>query len=500
MVSFTGSEINDENYKHFKENGFSNFMFFSHNLTTYDKVAKLCVDLQRIAYDNAKIPGFISIDQEGGMVSRLFSGATHFPSAMAVGASGIEDVAFKMGRMVGSELRNLGINFNLAPVLDVNTNPDNPVIGVRSFSENPSKVAEMGVSYIKGLQESRVIATGKHFPGHGNTHIDSHLGLPEVTSSREKLEHTELVPFLKAIESGVMAIMSAHIIFPALDSNKIPATLSKKILTDYLRIQLGYDGLIISDALDMKAISAKYTVKEACIKAIQAGVDLLCLSGHGDYQRQTEGYQAVVEAVKCGIIPEETIDISFKRIMKTKNKIGLLSTNHFSAISQESYKEHEEFAQTISKCSIIIQKNDLQLLPLQTNNILVISTPPVRANIADDSIVRIRSFAQIAHEKRGWDYKEVSVNPSTLEREDLLSKVNNYDVVIFATYNAITYQNQIILANALIEKKKEVVFVTLRVPYDILHIPQAKTYIHAYEYTNRSINNVLEIVSGDIGV
>ncbi len=492
MVSFHGAEVNDESYKHFQESSFSNFVFFSRNLTTWDRVESLCKDLYKIARENSNIPPFLSIDQEGGMVARLFSGATHFPSAMALGVSGIDRVAYTMGCMVGKELRNLGINFNLAPVLDVNNNPNNPVIGVRSFSEDPRVVAEMGVDYIKGLQESGVIATGKHFPGHGNTNVDSHIGLPVIERSIAELREVELIPFARAIEQGVMAIMSAHIIFPSLDPSRTPGTLSKPILTDLLRKEMGYKGLIISDALDMGAIAERYTIGEACVQAIEAGVDLLCLSGSGNYEMQSEGYRYTLEAVQQGRLDESLIHRSYSRIVEAKGQIGLCFD--YEEEPKSHYESHEMLANEISKKSITIQRDDLNLLPLGDKRIFVISTPPIRANIADDSIVQIRSFAYIANEQRGWDYKEIDVDPSNEDIEGILVEARKYEVVILATYNGILHKNQIALANRLRAIKDEVVFVTLRVPYDIQQIEGAGTYIHAYEYTNRSIVRVLDLI------
>ncbi len=493
MVSFKGSEINKENYNHFKENGFSNFMFFSHNLKSYECVYRLCNDLKGIAEENSQIPPFISIDQEGGMVSRLFSGATHFPSAMSVGRSGIPNVGYHMGKMVGKELRNLGINFNLAPVLDINNNPDNPVIGVRSFSEDMHTVAEIGTDYIRGLQEVGVIATAKHFPGHGDTNIDSHLGLPIIRHSLSRLQEVELFPFIKAIEEGVMAIMSAHIIFPSLDNTNIPGTLSSKILTGFLREELGYNGLIISDALDMDAISSRYSIGDACIKAINAGVDLLCLSGGGDYALQSEGYRCTVDAVKNGAIKEDVIHNAFDRIVKAKKQIGLSFNEICTPCAY--YPQHEEYAERICSKSIQVIRDDLDLIPLSTSSkVLVLSPPPIRSNIADDNIVRIRSFAYMAYERTGWDYVEIDINPSESQIDSILSKVDNYETVVCATYNIGLYKNQLKLANAL--SSYNIVFVTLRVPYDVTKIDNPKTYIHAYEYTNRSVTKVVDILLG----
>ena len=239
MFGFDALELNDHAIELIKEYHFGSIILFTRNVKTMKQLFDLNKNLQKLAMSSLKIPLFISIDQEGGMVTRLKSGGTYFPGAMTLSASNSSDNSYLCGKFMGKELVSLGFNMDLAPVLDVNNNPLNPVIGVRSFSDNPEVVSEYGIQFMKGLQEN-VIATAKHFPGHGDTNTDSHLSLPLISHGVERLDAVELYPFKKAIDNGIKAIMSSHINFPAYTEKGLPTTLSKKCLTGLLREKLGF--------------------------------------------------------------------------------------------------------------------------------------------------------------------------------------------------------------------------------------------------------------------
>ncbi|KAF4325166.1 hypothetical protein G195_001310 [Phytophthora kernoviae 00238/432] len=230
----------------------------------------------RMSEHKRELPLMISVDQEGGMVARIDKeGVTQVPGNMALGATGNPEYTLECAQILGHELKSIGIDMNLAPVLDVNNNILNPVIGVRSYGENAESVAAHGAAAIKGYQSRGVAATAKHFPGHGDTAVDSHLGMVTVPHERNRLEQVELLPFRRAIEAGVDAIMTAHVIFPAIEPEPIPATLSRKVLTGLLREEMGFEGIIITDCLEMHAISKPYGVAEAAIRAVEAGADLI---------------------------------------------------------------------------------------------------------------------------------------------------------------------------------------------------------------------------------
>lgn len=300
-------------------------ILFDKNIVDTRQVTTFTHNLQMEAGD---IPMFLGIDQEGGVIKRI-PGGTNLPGQMALGATGDSALAEAAGQLTGEELNALGLNINFAPVLDINSNPDNPIIGMRSFSSDADLVTRLGLATITGLRQSGVIAAVKHFPGHGDTTVDSHLGLPVLTHNRERLDAVELRPFQAAIENGVEMIMTAHIAFPAIDSEQVtslkdgqrvpvPATLSKKVLNGLLREELGYEGIIISDAFTMDGIAEHFGEDQAVERAVNAGVDIILMP-----QNSAAAHQTLVNAVKNGTIPMETIHASVERILELKAKYGL---------------------------------------------------------------------------------------------------------------------------------------------------------------------------------
>ncbi|WP_418038066.1 glycoside hydrolase family 3 N-terminal domain-containing protein [Paenibacillus xylanilyticus] len=300
-------------------------ILFDKNIVDTRQVTTFTHNLQMEAGD---IPMFLGIDQEGGVIKRI-PGGTNLPGQMALGATGDSALAEAAGQLTGEELKALGLNINFAPVLDINSNPDNPIIGMRSFSSDADLVTRLGLATITGLRQSGVIAAVKHFPGHGDTMVDSHLGLPVLTHNRERLDSVELKPFQAAIENGVEMIMTAHIAFPAIDNEQVtslkdgqrvpvPATLSKKVLNGLLREELGYEGIIISDAFTMDGIAEHFGEDQAVERAVNAGVDIILMP-----QNSAAAHQTLVNAVKNGTIPIDTIHASVERILELKAKYGL---------------------------------------------------------------------------------------------------------------------------------------------------------------------------------
>ena len=316
IAGFHGYEYNDHLKTLIEEYKVGNIILFSRNIKDLDQLATLNKKIfAEVEKHTGNIP-FITIDQEGGMVTRIMNGATFCPGNMTLTATNNSDNAYQIGKIMGDELTHLGINMNLAPSLDVNNNPDNPVIGVRSYSDNPKVVSEYGNKYIKGLQEKGVIATAKHFPGHGDTNVDSHLGLPMITHTLKELEKVELVPFKSAIKNGVNAIMSAHIVFSEIDKSGLPGTLSSVILNDLLRGKLNFKGLIVSDCMQMNAIESQYTTERGTLMGIKAGLDIACISH--DLEKQVGALKLLEEAVKKGELSEELIDDKVEIILEYK--------------------------------------------------------------------------------------------------------------------------------------------------------------------------------------
>ena len=337
--------------------------------TPFEVAAKLN-DLQ----SHADLPLLVAADLETGAGFRMrgaihmpgridLGGATNFPSLMAVGATGREDLAYEMGRITAVEARAVGVHVPFAPVLDVNNNPDNPIINVRSFGEDPEKVAEMGIAFIRGVQENGAIATGKHFPGHGDTNVDSHVGLPVITHDRARMDSVELRPFQRAIDSGMGAIMTAHISVPSLNGGvREPSTLSPEVLTNVLREEMGFEGIVFTDAMDMSAIARQHRSGEAAVRALEAGADVILMPAS-----VSGAIEGIVTAVREGRLTEERLDRSVMHVLETKESLEL-HENRYVAMEEiprtVGIPEHTDVAGQIAEEAITLLKNDNDLLPL----------------------------------------------------------------------------------------------------------------------------------------
>lgn len=326
-------EINADIKKAITDYHIGSVILFSENFESEEQSKKLIDDLQQASADAGNPPLLICVDQEGGLVERFSFGRNRLKNNMALQSA---DEAFEKGLTIGKELKGLGINCNFAPVVDINSNPNNPVIGVRSFGETAEIVSERGLAFMRGLHEEGIIATAKHFPGHGDTDVDSHIGLPRVNKSLSELENFELKPFKTLIDAGVDMIMTAHIELPQVDSTTIiskkdgeeiflPATLSKTVLTDLLRNELNFNGVIITDAMNMKAISENVGEAEATKMAIAAGADMVCmpaiLRSPQDTYKLDEIYQTLNDALDSGEISTEQLDSSITRILELKSNL-----------------------------------------------------------------------------------------------------------------------------------------------------------------------------------
>ncbi len=318
MVGFPGTSASQEVIELIQRYHVGNILLFSRNVRDGEQVRALTRRLQEAAREAGHTyPLLIAIDQENGIVQRLGEAATLFPGNMALGAIGSQEVAFDVARATGRELRALGINMNLAPVVDVNNNAANPVIGVRSFGEDAQLVARLGSAMAKGYQDAGVISCLKHFPGHGDTAVDSHLALPMIPHSLKRLKALELVPFRNGIQAGAASVMIAHMAFPALThDNALPATLSSAIIQGLLREKMKYEGVILSDCLEMQAISDTFGTESAAVMALQAGIDLALVSHHAALQQGS--LAAMREAALTGDLSAQVIRRAAERVMSLK--------------------------------------------------------------------------------------------------------------------------------------------------------------------------------------
>ena len=314
MVGFLGTSVTTDLASFIKEYKPGGVILFSRNLESVEQMVELTNDLQACSPHS---PLLISIDQEGGRVSRLPKGFTIFPPCNLLGRCNSSELAYAAAATIARELRAVGVNMNMAPVLDVNSNPDNPVIGDRAFGTTPDVVCELGLATAAGLQDNKVVACGKHFPGHGDTNADSHKELPVVEASRERLEAVAFPPFRRAAAQSIASMMTAHVLYRALD-HELPATLSPTIINDFLRQELRYDGVVLTDDLEMHAIIDHYGVEDAAVRAVLAGCDVLLICK--DRDREVAAFQAVEQAVEAGTISAERLNQSVARIIRLKDQ------------------------------------------------------------------------------------------------------------------------------------------------------------------------------------
>jgi beta-N-acetylhexosaminidase len=317
FAGFEGQQVPVELRSLAREFGLGGVVLFARNLGEPEQVAELSYDAARLL-PQLPLPVWVSVDQEGGRVARLKAPFTEWPAMATLGRSGDVRLAERFARALASELSAVGITLDYAPVLDIHTNPKNPVIGDRALSEKSDEVARLGAAIVMALQAEGVAACGKHFPGHGDTQADSHLELPLVEHPLERLRGVELVPFRAAIAAGVATMMTAHVFMPALDPER-PATLSRRIVFDLLRDELNFEGVILSDDLEMKAIALTYTVPSAAVLAIGAGCDgiLICSGDHGT---QSAALEALIYAVESGDLPFARVDDALARHRRAKER------------------------------------------------------------------------------------------------------------------------------------------------------------------------------------
>jgi beta-N-acetylhexosaminidase len=382
------TEMRPEIAELLQKHGFAGLIFYGENLNDTEQAVRL-MDAMQTA--NASAEGrtqlLTAVDQEGGQVARLGHGV-RMPGSMALGAIGDPAAAEQAGRLIGEELQAIGLNMDNAPVVDVNSNPENPIIGVRSFSDDPALVAELGTAMMKGLQETGTIAVIKHFPGHGDTATDSHTGLPRIEKTLEELKTLELIPFQACIDAGAEVVMTAHIQYPQIESQtavstqtgeeiNLPATLSKTILTDLLRDEMGFDGVVITDAMNMDAITEHFDPMEAARQTIEAGTDIILMpvnTSTPEGLAALEQYIGDVAAmVDEGSISAEKVDDAVLRILKLKEKHGLLEPYDAGDIEEKvaaaletvGSEEHHRLEAELAARALTLVKNEKDLLPLQ---------------------------------------------------------------------------------------------------------------------------------------
>jgi beta-N-acetylhexosaminidase len=318
MAGFEGTEVTEREASLIQDYHIGGFILFGRNITDEDGTKDLIQELKSLNLESP-YPLLVGVDEEGGTVTRLSGIFPNLPPQSRLGESGDPELAYQYGSIQGEKLRRLGFNVNFSPVLDVDSNPDNPVIGNRSISGDPNMVADLGIQLWKGIADQGVVPVGKHYPGHGDTDVDSHTLLPVIEKSKDQLQSTELIPFQASIQEGIPAMMVGHLLIPSLHDR--PASLSRVIMEDLLREDQGFDGVVFSDDLTMGAITQDMTVSEAAVEFIGAGGDIALIC-HGD-TNVMDAFEAIRSAVEEGILSEVDLDRKVVRIIRLKEDFGL---------------------------------------------------------------------------------------------------------------------------------------------------------------------------------
>ena len=378
-VGFDGPMIPEEYVELVRKYKIGNALLFRRNVESFEQIKALCKSLTELIQGETGLPPFIMAGEEGGSVSRLSHIAGPTPCPMAVGATGDPENARTVGRWIGKAMRAVGVNMDFGPVLDVFSNPDNAVIGTRSFGPDPETASAFGISFLRGLHSAGVMACGKHFPGHGDTAVDSHLALPLVEKSEPDFRRTELPSFVSAIREGIEAIMTAHVVLPAVDEERLPATVSKKILTGLLRAELGFQGMVISDGMEMKAVMDLYGIEEATLRAINAGCDMALICHSAQQAASTAEY--LMAALSDGRLKPETLADRVRRLTAWKRKIQPPMGDYADFQCEEKQRDCRRImAQSIR----VLNAPDGRPLPLMGEGTLFLGVPSRAASIAGD--------------------------------------------------------------------------------------------------------------------
>lgn len=471
-------------------------LFRSLNMGTPQQIRSLTDSLQRLARELDLPPLLIATDQEGGQLMAVGEG-TPLPGNMALGATRSRELARKAGEVLGRELSALGINVDYAPCADVNVNPENPVVGTRSFGEDPQLVADLTAAMIEGIQSQGVAATVKHFPGHGDTASDSHHGPGTVPHSLERLHAVELPPFKAALGADTKLVMTAHLGIPSIDGpGAPPATLSPNIINGLLRRDLGFDGVVVTDALDMHAIRQGELLREDALRAAKAGADLLLVTS--EPLDQTRVYEALVKGVQTGQLTVEELRASVARITRLKTWLSEHGTRPDLSVIRSA--EHLRVADEIADGSITLVRDHARLLPLRLDEdkrIAVIVPTPQDLTPADTSSYvqpRLADFVREYHART--DGFNIPYAPDEQEVASMLERVRGYDVVIAGTINAFAEEKQAEFIRQLLRTGKPVVIVGMRLPYDLAAFPQASTFLCTYGILEPSMRAAAKVLFG----
>ncbi len=490
MAGFPSQEVDEQARRLVKDYRVGNFVLFARNFGSIEQSCRMNLALHRMVCGETGIAPIVAVDQEGGVVCRLNEGAALLPGAMAIAAA--EGDAYTWGRNCADAMLAVGINANLAPVLDVNRDPMNPIIGARAFGDTPEKVKQYGIRTIAGMKSRGLLAVVKHFPGHGNVKMDSHLDVPCNASDEETLRTVDFAPFSAAFSSGADALMTCHVKFPAIDDS-YPATLSRRFMSDLLRNEMDFQGIAITDCLEMGAIAKTFGVGESAVLAIEAGCDVLCFSH--TYEAVSQAAQAIYHAVECGRITPARIETSYERIMKVKEKYHVCVPTELSPelardVLHDPVRLNQNRVITEKSITLISDRGGLRYLR-QAKRPAFFAPASLALTGNEDRERAPTYFSRMASDCFGGISVVIPLNGLD---ETVKGELCNpdYDVAVLGLYNARFREGQKKILRILEQQVRPLIVVLLGAPYDAKLIERADAVIAAYEYTPASVQATLK--------
>lgn len=485
MAGLPGTELTDEFRVLVREHKVGNVILFRWNMSDRAQVKKLCADIQELVTAETGHPALIAVDQEGGCVARLPEDCANVPGQMALAAAGGPELAEQAAHLTAGELRALGINFDLAPVADVNSDPRNPIIGARSFGQDPHAVAEYACAALRGYERGGVLSAAKHFPGHGDTAQDSHVSLPSVDKTLDQLEQTDLVPFRALAEAGCPAMLTAHILFPKLEPGGIPATMSRRIITGLLRGWLEFDGLVLTDCMEMDAIAKYYGTAAGSVKAMTAGADIVICSHSNALAAQAA--QAMEDKVRSGSVSMLEMDASIARILRAKKRYALPPQG------EAGLPEAMAAAEALRARSIALVRGPI---PPLGDSPLFVGCADYRANLASNLAGDSPSFAEAMARALGGTALVTDKDPDSGQIDAAVQAAAKASAVVVNTYNGHLFPGQRALVHALGETGLPMAVAALRDPYELQDAPAHAAQIAAWDYTPSTLRLLAQVLAG----
>lgn len=499
VCGFDGYEAGDHAKSASRELFIANWILFARNIENHEQIAELNRWLNRETRDNNGSTPFITIDQEGGIVSRLHGDLNSYPGAMALAAAGGPEVSEKAARISAEHLHSLGFNVNLAPVADINSNPQNPIVGPRSFGDDALKVSGHVLSSCRGYLNGGILPVVKHFPGHGDTSEDSHKSLPLLPHSYDILHERELLPFKQTIQADMPAIMAAHLLVPELSSIDLPASLNPDILNGLLRKSMKFEGLIMTDCLEMKGISLYYDAGQAVLKAVEAGADL-CFISH-TYEEQEKGVKAIYDGMKSGRIPESRIDESLKRHQMIMQKHLPDQWEEGLQIPGWCGKNPDPVMESISRKSLTLLKNnnfvpESGLIDSPRLQILYMVRP--EQFIGENTVSGGDPLDAVQKAFPKSLYRNIRADRIHEELKEKPLDLHGVDKLLILTCDTGFYEDAMQFLQKQIRSHSSVGVAVMRTPYEAVHFSDADFLLLGYENTRLAVEGLIAYLKGNI--